>query len=68
MLLDRAMTQLIRVGGLAVILAVFGIFFFILKEIIPLFSRAEVELEEVVGPTGGREPLALGVDEWQSVL
>lgn len=63
LLLDRAMTQLIRVGGLAVILAVFGIFFFILKEIVPLFSKAEVEVEALM-EGAGRKPLALGVDEW----
>ncbi len=63
LLLDRAMTQLIRVGGLAVILAVFGIFLFIVKEIIPLFSAAEVEAEEVVRTPGGA-PAVLGVDEW----
>ncbi len=61
--LDRAMTQLIRVGGLAVILAVFGIFFFIVKEILPLFTSAEVEAEKVVETPGG-EALVLGVDEW----
>ncbi|MCH7227268.1 ABC transporter permease subunit [Haloferula sp. A504] len=68
LLLDRAMTHLIRVGGLAVILAVFGIFFFILKEIIPLFSKAEVEVEalmEAPGPENSNSnSLALGVDEW----
>lgn len=63
LLLDRAMTHLIRVGGLAVILAVFGIFFFIVKEIVPLFSSAEVEARELVTTPGG-EPLVLGVDEW----
>lgn len=64
LLLDRLMTQLIRVGGLAVILAVFGIFFFIVKEIVPLFAKAEVEASEVVSGGSGQPPLALGVDEW----
>ncbi|MEM1082492.1 MAG: ABC transporter permease subunit [Verrucomicrobiota bacterium] len=63
LLLDRTMTHLISVGGLAVILAVFGIFFFIAKEIVPLFSGAAVEAEEVVTTPGGK-PLVLGVDEW----
>ncbi len=57
------MTHLIRFGGLMVILAVFGIFFFIVKEIIPLFSNAEVKAEKVIQVPGGR-PLLLGVDEW----
>ena len=61
--LDRAMTHLISVGGLAVILAVFGIFFFIVKEIIPLFSGAHVAAEKVIATPGGK-PLLLGVDEW----
>jgi len=63
LLLDRAMTQLIRVGGLAVILAVFGIFFFIVKEILPLFRSATVVAEHAV-ETPGDAPRVLGVDEW----
>ncbi|MGB6221427.1 ABC transporter permease subunit [Haloferula sp.] len=61
--LDRVMTHLISIGGLAVILAVFGIFFFIVKEIIPLFSKAHVEAEKVIETPGGK-PLLIGVDEW----
>ncbi|MGB1129050.1 MAG: hypothetical protein ACPG4K_03280, partial [Haloferula sp.] len=56
------MTHLIRVGGLAVILAVFGIFFFILKEIVPLFSKAEVVAEAVTQTKTA--PKVIGVDEW----
>ncbi|MBB5349855.1 phosphate transport system permease protein [Haloferula luteola] len=63
LMLDRAMTQLIRIGGLAVIIAVFGIFFFIVREILPLFSGAQVEAEEVVSTPGGDVQI-LGVDEW----
>lgn len=61
--LDRAMTHLIRIGGLAVILAVFGIFFFIVKEVVPLFSKAEVEPARVIAGADER-PQVLGVDEW----
>lgn len=57
------MTQVIRCGGIAVILAVFGIFLFIVKEIVPLFSGAEVRPGEVREQTGER-PQVLGVDEW----
>jgi len=60
--LDQAMTHVIRIGGLAVILAVFGIFFFILKEIIPLFSKAEVVAEAVTETDVS--PTVIGVDEW----
>ncbi len=63
---DRVMTQLIRIGGLAVIVAVFGIFFFIVREIIPLFSGAQVEAGKMVETPGGA-PLVLGVDEWGEI-
>ena len=33
----------IRFGGISVIIAVFGIFYFIGKEVIPLFKSANVE-------------------------
>lgn len=59
---DRLMGWLIRLGGMAVILSVFGIFFFIIKEVVPLFQSAEVE------PAGqaelGAPPLVMGADEW----
>lgn len=62
---DRIMGWLIRFGGVAVILAVFGIFFFIIKEVLPLFQSADVE------PAGqveiGAKPLVLGVDEWGEI-
>ncbi|MFC7339414.1 ABC transporter permease subunit [Haloferula chungangensis] len=61
--LDRVMTHLISVGGMVVILAVFGIFFFIVKEIIPLFSGAKVEADKMMIVPAER-PLLLGVDEW----
>lgn len=63
LLLDRAMTQLIRVGGLSVIVAVFGIFFFIVKEVVPLFSKADVDAGQVM-PALKPSPTVLGVDEW----
>ncbi len=59
---DRVMGWLIRFGGVAVILAVFGIFYFVGKEVVPLFRSAEV------APAGeirsGTAPAVLGVDEW----
>jgi phosphate transport system permease protein len=59
---DRVMGWLIRFGGIGVIVAVFGIFYFVGKEVIPLFRAAEVE------PAGrlaaGSTPAVLGVDEW----
>lgn len=52
----------IRFGGISVIVAVFGIFYFIGKEVMPLFRSAEV------APAGkiesGIRPSVVGVDEW----
>ncbi len=63
LLMDRFMTQFIKVGGLSVVTAVFGIFVFILVQILPLFRDAEVrELRAVQLPAG--DYAAVGVDEW----
>ena len=63
LLVDRFMTSFIKVGGLAIIAAVFAIFFFLLSEILPLFRQARVEpLGDRSGPPA--EALAFGVDEW----
>ncbi|MGA0846476.1 MAG: hypothetical protein ACO3RV_08045, partial [Luteolibacter sp.] len=59
---DRFMGGLIRFGGIGVILAVFGIFYFVGKEVIPLFRSAEIS------PAGKAEAATavqiLGTDEW----
>ena len=58
------MTWLIRLGGVLVVLAVFGIFLFILAQIFPLFGRPEVRgIGEVKLPVPG-EAAVLGADEW----
>jgi phosphate transport system permease protein len=59
---DRFMGWLIRFGGIGVIVAVFGIFYFVGKEVVPLFRSAEVEPAGEVA--GGSTPAVLGVDEW----
>jgi phosphate transport system permease protein len=59
---DFAMGWVIRFGGVAVILAVFGIFYFVVKEVIPLFRGAKVEQAGQVD--FGSRPVVLGVDEW----
>lgn len=59
---DRFMGYAIRFGGIAVIIAVFGIFYFIGKEVVPLFKPGAVEKSESV--PAGTAPLVLGVDEW----
>jgi phosphate transport system permease protein len=59
---DRFMGVAIRLGGIAVILAIFGIFYFIGKEVVPLFRSAEVVPAGQV--EAGAVPSVLGVDEW----
>jgi phosphate transport system permease protein len=61
--IDAFMTRFIFVGGLGVIFAIFGIFFFILAEILPLFRGAEVKAGEII-ETGINQPLLIGTDEW----
>jgi phosphate transport system permease protein len=61
--LDRFMTHAIQFGGLGIIIAVFGIFFFILIEIFPLFGHAKVREDKSV-PLGIAGSGVLGVDEW----
>ncbi|MBS0659811.1 MAG: ABC transporter permease subunit [Verrucomicrobia bacterium] len=62
LLLDRFMTRFIAVGGLGVIVAVFGIFVFILSQILPLFRGAQVtELKALDLPQ--RSFVALLLDE-----
>jgi phosphate transport system permease protein len=59
---DHFMGWAIRFGGIGVIIAVFGIFWFIGKEVIPLFKPgAVVKAASVKSET---TPVILGVDEW----
>ena len=61
--IDGFMTHFITVGGLAVIIAVLGIFVFILSQILPLFQGARVqELHTVELPE--KTYAVLGADEW----
>lgn len=68
--LDQLMTWLIRAGGLGIIIAVLGIFVFILAEVIPLFEPARFRQEsEAAISSGGAGAAAtpitlMGVDEW----
>lgn len=57
------MEALIKAGGMVVIVAVLGIFAFILWQILPLFHDAEVEEYRLVQLPKG-EYAALGLDEW----
>ena len=66
---DTFMGYAIQVGGVAIIVAVFGILAFILAQVLPLFGKAEVtERRAVPGETTpstseGDAP-AIGLDEW----
>ncbi len=62
-IVDTAMTYIITVGGIGVIVAVLGIFVFILSQILPLFQGARIEaLQQVSLPPATYA--VLGSDEW----
>lgn len=57
------MTHFIKIGGIAIIAAVLGIFAFIFSQILPLFSGAEIkEQRSITLPQA--DHVILGVDEW----
>jgi len=64
---DRVMKHGIRTGGVAVILAVFGIFLFIGKEVLPLFGPARMRPGRQAALRQAGHPVALGCDEWGTV-
>ncbi len=62
---DRFMTGFIKIGGVLVILAVTGIFVFILSQILPLFRGADVKpLKTFATAIDPAKVAILGVDEW----
>ena len=66
LLIDRCMTWFITIGGLGVIIAVLGIFVFILSQILPLFQGASIQPLRTVS-TGISDAKVLGVDEWAAL-
>ena len=66
LLIDRSMTWFITIGGLGVIIAVLGIFVFILSQIVPLFQGAGIQPLRTVA-TGVSSARVLGVDEWTAL-
>lgn len=63
LIIDKFMTGLIAVGGIAIIVAVFFIFVFIAFKIAPLFSSADVELAfSFDAPVDNIA--SIGIDEW----
>jgi phosphate transport system permease protein len=59
---DHFMGWLIRFGGIGVIIAVFGILFFIGREVIPLFRQGKVHPEASLAAKVA--PKVIGIDEW----
>jgi phosphate transport system permease protein len=66
LLMDRFMNQFIKVGGLSVIVTVFGIFIFILVQILPLFRGAQADELKAIQLEPG-EYVQLGIDEWSEL-
>jgi len=64
---DAFMNRFIKVGGLFVVVAVIGIFVFILSQVLPMFQSAKVDIEGSAGfsdPLPEGEYVAIAVDEW----
>ncbi|MES2467686.1 MAG: ABC transporter permease subunit [Verrucomicrobiota bacterium] len=61
---DGFMTVAIKAGGLGIILAVFGIFIFIVSQVLPLFRSARVAEIGTLDFGPGKVPLVFGIDEW----
>lgn len=61
---DRFMNHFIKIGGIAVVGAVLGIFVFIGAQIIPLFQGARVNRTRTVALGVDKEFVAMGSDEW----
>lgn len=66
-LTDKLMNHFIKIGGMGIIAAVFGIFLFILLQIIPLFRSAEVDAPQSRPVGSVKAPVALAVDEWNEL-
>jgi phosphate transport system permease protein len=65
LLADRAMTAFIKIGGIGIIIAVMGIFVFILAQIVPLFRGARVDGEVTAPlPVPAAQVVAMALDEW----
>ncbi|MFV1995626.1 MAG: hypothetical protein ACC661_09330, partial [Verrucomicrobiales bacterium] len=63
---DRLMTRAIVVGGIGIVLAVFGIFAFTLIQVLPLFRGARLE-PIAEASIGNRIPGIIGLDQWSEI-
>ncbi len=67
-LADKVADWTIRIGGLGVIAAVFGIMLFLTLVVVPLFTGASVERSAVTAePSGGARPLMDVIDEYKTI-
>ena len=66
LLIDFWMGRIIRLGGISVVLAVFGMLVFLVSQIFPLFSKAKVETLAPVNFTQTGS-VALGEDEYGEI-
>jgi phosphate transport system permease protein len=67
LIIDKAMTWFIKLGGITVIIAVFCIFVFILWQVLPLFRSAQVTAlptHDLPASTQLKEIVGLLSDEW----
>ncbi len=65
-ILDRVVASLITFGGIVIVLAVFGIFFFVVREALPLvFSPGVTGAGTIENATASGRPLAVGEDEYR---
>lgn len=67
LLVDAFMNRFIKVGGIGVVVAVIGIFVFIVSQVVPMFQSAKVDLSDTIGlgevlPEG--DYVAIAADEW----
>jgi len=65
---DVVAQVIITAGGLGTILAVLGVFVFLLAKIVPLFDDAEIsDHRQVQLPVTEKRPLRIGLDEYQAL-
>ncbi len=64
---DRIATSGVTGGGVAIILAIFGILAFLLAEVLPLWSKAEIDVGTRLR-WAGEPPAALLCDEYRTLL
>ncbi|TAL03379.1 MAG: hypothetical protein EPO08_04300, partial [Rhodospirillaceae bacterium] len=64
---DKAADWTIRIGGIGVIVAVFGIMVFLAQTVVPLFTGAHVEGSHALTRPAGHRALMNVVDEYNTI-